>query len=442
LPRPQTQYAKCGDLNIAYQVFGEGPLDLLYAQGWVTNVEYAWESPDYARFLTKLGRFARVIFFDKRGVGMSDRDVGVATLEQRSEDINAVLDAVGSEKAALLGVSEGGAICSVFAATYPERVSHLINYGSRPKYVWSPDYPYGLEPDELEAGLTSTIENWGGPFPLTTGAPSVVNDPAASEWWAAYLRFSASPRAAEKITRMNHEIDYRNILSAIRVPTLILHREGDLWCPVDHARYIAENIPDAELCILPGDDHLPWYGDQDGLISEIKEFVTGEIATSSVSRALLTLVFLDIVASTDQLAAMGDERWRSVLEQLDVAVNRRVEGFSGQRVKHTGDGYLLSFAGPTSAVECSQAINYDVERLGLQSKTGVHTGEIERRGDDLSGVAVHIAARIMSAAEPKMIATSQTVKDLTIGSGLGFKPLGSHELKGIPGDWQLYSVGD
>ena len=216
MPRPQTQYAKCGDLNIAYQVFGEGPLDLLYAQGWVTNVEYAWESPDYARFLTKISRFARVIFFDKRGVGLSDRDVGVATLEQRSEDINAVLDAVGSEKAALLGVSEGGAICAVFAATYPERVSHLINYGGRPKYVWAPDYPHGSKPDELEAGLTRTIENWGGPFPLTTGAQSVANDPAASEWWASYLRFSASPRAAEKITRMNYEIDYRNILSAIR----------------------------------------------------------------------------------------------------------------------------------------------------------------------------------------------------------------------------------
>jgi len=440
LPRPQTQYAKCGDLNIAYQVFGEGPLDLLYAQGWVTNVEYAWESPDYARFLTKLSRFARVIFFDKRGTGMSDRDVGVATLEQRSEDINAVLDTVGSEKAALLGVSEGGAICSVFAATYPERVSQLINYGSRPKYVWSPDYPYGLKPHEIEAEMTSFIENWGGPFPLTTGAPSVANDPAASEWWAAYLRFSASPRAAEQVTRMNYEIDYRNILSAIRVPTLILHREGDLWVPVEHARYIAENIPDAELRILPGDDHLPWYGDQDRLISEIKEFMTGEIVAPSVSRALLTLVFLDIVASTDQLAAMGDERWRSVLEQLDVSVNRRVAGFGGQRVKHTGDGYLLSFSGPTSAIECAQAVNYDLERLGLQSKTGVHTGECERRGDDLSGMAVHIAARIMSAAEPKMIATSQTVKDLAVGSELKFKPLGGRELKGVPGEWHLYAV--
>ncbi|NKB51767.1 MAG: alpha/beta fold hydrolase [Rhizobiaceae bacterium] len=438
--RPKTQYAKCGDLNIAYQVLGDGPVDLLYAQGWLTNIEYAWESPDYARYLTKLSRFSRVIFFDKRGTGMSDRDVGVATLEERSEDIHAVLDAVGSTKAALFGVSEGGAICSVFAATYPERVSHLILNGSRPRYKWAPDFPNGMSPDEIKSELRKLVNNWGEPFPLTTGAPSVADDPAAAEWFAAYLRFAASPRAAEQITRMNYDIDYRDVLPAIHVPTLVVHREGDQWCPVEHAHYLAEKIPSAELRIIPGEDHLAWYGDQDRLVAEIKEFLTGEVAVASVERALLTVAFIDIVDSTDRLAIMGDERWKGLLEQLDFDVDRRIGSFGGQRVKHTGDGYLLSFSGPTSAIECVKAISADIERHGLSCKTGIHTGECERRGDDLSGMAVHIAARLMDRAEPGSIASSQTVKDLVIGSGLDFAPLGACKLKGVPGDWQLYSV--
>ena len=438
--RPKTQYTKAGDVHIAYQVFGDGPIDLLYAQGWMTNVEYAWESPDYARYLTKLGRFARVIFFDKRGVGLSDRDVGVATLEQRSQDIHAVLDAVNSHKTVLFGASEGGAIYSVFAATYPERVSHLVLFGSRPKYLWSPDYPYGLKSDEVETEIANLIKNWGEPFPLDTGAPSVADDPSACEWFASYLRYSASPRTAEKLTRMNYEIDYRDVLPAIHVPTLVLHREGDLWCPVEHAHYISEHIPDAQLRVIPGKDHLQWYGDQDRLIAEIKEFVTGEAVVQSVERALLTVVFLDIVNSTDQLASMGDERWRGLLEQLDFSVERRVAAFGGKRVKHTGDGYLLSFTGPTSAIECAQAIVMDINRLGLECKTGVHTGECERRGNDLSGMAVHIAARIMSEANPQKIVSSQTVKDLVIGSSLKFEPIGTRDLRGVPGSWPLYSV--
>ena len=438
--RPRTQYAKCGDLHIAYQVFGDGPIDLLYAQGWLTNIEYAWESPDYARFLTKLGRFARVIFFDKRGTGMSDRDVGVATLEERTEDINAIFDAVGSEKAALLGMSEGGAICSLFAATYPQRVSHLILYGSRPRYAWAPDYPMGTTGEEIENTISELIANWGGAFELTTGAPSVADDPAAAEWFAAYFRYAASPRAAEQITRMNYMIDYRGILPAIRVPTLVLHREGDQWCPVECAHYLAEHIVGAEIRVLPGQDHLVWYGDQDGIVNAVKEFVTGETAPTAIRRTLLTVAFIDIVNSTDQLAAMGDERWRSVLEQLDVTVERRVGGFGGQRVKHTGDGYLLSFAGPTSAIECAQEIRRDTERLGLQCKTGIHTGECERRGNDLSGLAVHIAARIMGVADAEMIVTSQTVKDLVVGSSVDFRSLGKRDLRGVPGQWELHAV--
>ena len=442
MPRPKTHYAKCGDLNIAYQVFGDGPFDLLFAQGWLTNVEYAWESPDYARFLTKLGRMARVIFFDKRGTGMSDRDVGVATLEQRSEDINAVLDAVGSEKAVLFGVSEGGAMCSVFAATYPERVSHLILNGSRPKYVWTEDYPYGVKPEEVEPQIASFLENWGEPFALKDGAPSVADDPAVADWFASYLRFSASPRAAEQITRMNYQIDYRDILPIIQAPALVIHREHDLWCPIENARFIADNIPNAELRVIPGNDHIVWYGDQDRLIAEIKEFVVGETSGASVDRALKTILFLDIVGSTDHLSTMGDERWKSILEQLDLNVGRRVSAFGGRRIKHTGDGYLLSFSGPTRAIEFAKTIGEDIDRLGLQCQIGIHTGECEMRGEDLSGLAVHIAARIMSEAAPQAIAASQTVKDLVVGSGLEFTSLGSRELKGVPGEWPLYQVAN
>ena len=314
----------------------KGPVDLLYAQGWLSNVEYAWESPDYARFLTKLSRFARVIFFDKRGTGMSDREVGAPTLEQRSQDINAVLDAVESERAAVLGVSEGGAIASVFAASFPERVSHLIVFGSRPRYTWAPDYPFGLQEDDVEAAVAYFVENFGEPFSLETGAPSMAGDAAAADWFSTYLRFSASPRVAEKITRMNYDIDYRDVLPAIRVPTLVLHREGDRWCEIEHAQYLAQHVAGAELRVLPGEDHIPWYGDQDRLVAEIEEFVTGERVAVSVDRALLTVVFMDIVESTDRLAEMGDERWRAVLEQWDVAVRRRVGAFGGQRVKHTG----------------------------------------------------------------------------------------------------------
>lgn len=440
MQRPKTRYANCGDLHIAYQVIGEGPVDLLYAQGWLSNVEYAWESPDYARFLNKLGRFARVIFFDKRGTGMSDREVGTPTLEQRSQDINAVLDAVESERAAVFGVSEGGAIASVFAASFPERVSHLIIYGSRPRYSWASDYPYGLRKEEIEDEIATFVKNFGEPFPLESGAPSMAGNAAAADWYAAYIRFSASPRVAEKITRMNYEHDYRDVLPTIHVPTLVLHREGDQWCDIVHAKYLAQHVAGAELRVIPGEDHLPWYGDQDKFIAEIEEFVTGESVAVSIDRALLTVVFMDIVESTDRLAEMGDERWRAVLEQWDVAVGRRVDAFGGQCVKHTGDGYLLSFPGPTSAIECAQAVRRDAERLGLVCKTGVHTGECERRGEDLSGMAVHIAARIMSEADAGVIACSRTVRDLAVGSELDFAPLGERSLKGVPGEWALFTV--
>ena len=438
--KPKTQYVKCDDLYIAYQVFGDGPVDLVYAQGWLTNVEYAWESPDYARFLRKLARFSRVIFFDKRGCGMSDRIVGTPTLEERSRDIVAVMDAVGSRRAAFLGMSEGGAICSMFAATYPERISHLILYGSRPTYINSDTWEYGTTPEEAEASVSNLIDNWGEPFPLVTGAPSAAGDPATAEWFAAYLRYSASPSAAAAITRMNHEIDYRDILPSIHVPTLVYHRQDDMWCPRECAEYLAEHIDNAQLCINPGADHIAWYGDQESLVREVEQFIMGEVVDAKPERLLLTMVFMDIVNSTGQLATYGDERWMSILEQLDVVVDRRVEAYGGERIKHTGDGYLFAFRGPSSASDYARVIRTDAENLGLQTRIGIHTGECERFASDLGGIAVHIAARIMSESEPQKIMVSQTVKDLMVGSEVSFSPAGTRQLRGVPGDWPLYFI--
>ena len=440
--RPRTQYAKADDLHIAYQVFGDGPFDLLWAQGWATHIEYAWESPDYARFLTKLSRFARVIFFDKRGVGMSDRDVGYPTLEERSRDINAVLDAAGSKKVAIFGASEGGAISSVFAATFPDRVSHLILNGSRACYQWHPDYPLGLKADQLRAEIEkfSDMSLAASEETSVDGAPSIADDPAAIEWLDTYFRYAASPRALSKLAAMNYSIDYRGVLSSIQVPTLVLHREGDRWCDVAHARYIAAHIPSSDLRILPGDDHIVWYGDQDAVIGEIRSFLTGDAVSRKGDRALKTVAFIDLVGSTEHLARMGDERWKSILEQLDHSVERRLRAFGGRKIKHTGDGYLLSFPGPTSAIECVTALRADAARLGLKSRTGVHTGECEVRGQDLSGLAVNVAARIMDQAEPDQILTSQTVKDLSLGADLEFDSLSARPLRGVPGEWPLFAL--
>ena len=438
MARPQTQYASAGDISIAYQVVGDGPIDLVYAQGWLTNIEYAWESPHYADFLTKLGRFSRLIFFDKRGTGLSERDVGFPTLEQRTEDIAAVLDAVDSDNAALFGVSEGGNMSALFAATYPERTRALVLSGTTARGSWAPDYPWRSKPEETEQLITYMRRNWGKPFELDEAAPSMADNEAAREWWGAYIRNSASPKAAELITRLNSQIDIREILPTIRSPTLVINREHDAWGPSDEARYIADLIPNATLKIVPGVDHLPWYGDQDRMVGEIKEFLTGQRDISPSERVLLTVLMTDIVGSTERAAALGDSRWRSLLDRHDAIVRRRVSDFGGQTINTTGDGFITAFTGPTRSIQCAEAIRVDLARLDLQIRVGVHTGECERRGSDLGGLAVHIAARILEHAPPGEILVSGTVKDLTVGSGLEMKPVGTQSLKGVPGHWPLY----
>jgi pimeloyl-ACP methyl ester carboxylesterase len=438
MAKPQTQYANVGDLSIAYQVIGDGPIDLLYAQGWLTNIEYAWESPHYADFLTKLSRFSRLIFFDKRGTGLSERDVGAPTLEQRTEDITAVLDAVKSETAALFGVSEGGNMSAMFAATYPDRTHGLVLSGSSARGSWSPDYPWRAKPEAIEQLIDYMRQNWGKPFDLDEAAPSMAEDEAAKEWWGAYIRSAASPKTAALITRLNSQMDVRAILPTINCPTLIINRERDAWGVTDEARYIASLIPNSTLKIVPGADHLPWYGDQDLLVGEIEEFLTGQRIGAASERVLLTVLMTDIVGSTERAVKLGDCKWRSLLDQHDEIVRRRVSAFGGQTINTTGDGFTTAFTGPTRAIQCAEAIRAELARLDIKIRAGVHTGECERRGSDLGGLAVHIAARILEHAPPGEILASGTVKDLTVGSSLQMKPAGTQSLKGVPGDWPLY----
>jgi len=425
-------------------VVGTGSVDLVYVPGWVSNVELAWEEPSYARFLSRLSTFARVILFDKRGTGLSDRvpEQGLPTLEQRMDDVRAVLDAVGSERAALLGVSEGGAMCALFAATYPSRTVALVMYGSYARRRRAPDYPWGLSDEDLASTLAEIEDGWGGPVGGAARAPSAADDERFMRSWASYLVQSASPQAALTLARMNSRIDVRPILPAIRIPTLIIHREGDRIVHPEEARYLAEHIPEARLVLLPGPDHLPWVGDQDAVLDEIEEELTGLRRGPVPDRVLATVLFTDIVESTKRAAALGDARWKALLHSHDDYVRTELARFRGVEVKTTGDGFLATFDGPARAVGCAEAIVEVVRRLGIEIRAGCHTGEIEQVPGDIAGLAVHIGARIAALAGAGEVLVSSTVKDLVVGSGLSFQDRGSHELKGVPGEWRIYAVTD
>ena len=437
---PRTKYTKCGNVWIAYQVVGDGPIDLVYAQGWLSHLEYAWESPDYARFFRRIAGFSRLIRFDRRGMGLSDRDVGPSTLEERVDDIRAVMDATGSERAALLGVSEGGYMSAMFAATHPERTAALILCGCYARQSWAPDYPWGRTPENRDAWNDMMEDQWGGPFDLDLAAPTMAEDEVARSWFGAYLRYSASPGAARALNNLSFEVDIRSIMPNVRVPTLVLHRAGDRWHSVHEAEYLADNIPDAKLVVLPGDDHMPWWGDQERLVGEIQEFLTGTRNSLPTERVLLTVLVTDIVGSTEKVAAIGDLKWKDVLQAHDGIVHREVRNFGGQEIKSTGDGFVLAFTGPTRAIQCARAIVQELSRLGVATRAGLHTGECERRENDLSGLAVHIASRICDSAPPNTILVSSTVKDLVVGSGISFTGQGAYSLKGVPGEWSLYAV--
>jgi pimeloyl-ACP methyl ester carboxylesterase len=437
---PETRYTRSGDTNIAYQVVGTGPRDLILVPGWVSNIEVFWEEPAVARFLGRLASFSRLILFDKRGTGLSDRLGELPTLETRMDDVRAVMDAVGSERAALCGYSEGGVMCALFAATYPARTSGLIMIGSYARLKPAPDYAWGRSPEATDSFIESIQRDWGGPVGLDIRAPSLAHDERVRQWWARFLRMSASPGAAAALSRMNYEIDIRHILPAIRVPTLILHATGDLTTHVGASRYMAERIPEARLVELPSTDHLPWASDAEAILDEIEEFLTGERHMREPDRILATILFTDIVGSTDRAAAMGDRRWRDLLQGFYGRVREEFRQYRGIEVGTAGDGVLARFDGPARAIRCAQNVAHAVRVLGIDVRTGLHTGECELIGNDVGGIAVHTAARVATLAQPGEVLVSHTVKDLVAGSGIRFQGRGTHTLKGIPGEWTLFAA--
>jgi class 3 adenylate cyclase/pimeloyl-ACP methyl ester carboxylesterase len=439
---PTTHYAKSGDVHIAYQVVGEGPVDLVLIHGWISHLEYQWEDPALARFLNRLASFSRLIVFDKRGTGLSDRvaESALPTLEQRMDDIRAVMDAAGSHRAVIFGISEGGPLSTLFAATYPARTAALIMYGAYAKWIRADDYPWAPTREEHEAAFTAYERHWGTPIGLNILAPSAANDGRVRQWWAHHMRVSASPGAGVTLYRMNVEVDIRAILPTIRVPTLILHRSGDRLQPCQGARYMAGQIPAAKFVELPGDDHIPWIGNADPLLAEIQEFLTGEPPVLEADRVLATVLFIDIVQSTQRATAIGDSRWRDLVDNYQQQVGKEVTRLGGRVVNTAGDGVFATFDGPARAIKCARAIRDVVGTLGLAIRCGIHTGECVIEGNDVAGIAVHIGARVAARADPGEILLSSTVKDLIAGSRVECSDRGSHVLKGVPGRWRLFAV--
>src|SRR5919202_1650964 len=439
---PETRYAKSGDLHVAYQVVGDGPFDLLHIPGFVSNVEGMGDEPLLARFLERLASFSRLILFDKRGTGLSDRvsNDRLPTLEERMDDLRAVLDAAGSEQAALLSHSEGGNLAVLYAATHPERTRALVTTGMFAARVWSPDYPWAPTPEERERAIEAVEREWGTPEPLVDLVPSRAHDRAFMERFAAYSRRSASPGAAAALMRMNTYIDVRGVLPTIRVPTLVIHPTDDRDASVDEGRWIAAQIPGARFLELPGEDHLPWVGDQDRLLDEVEEFLTGTRAVREPDRVLATVLFTDLVGSTRRAAELGDRRWRELLEAHEAAVRSELARYGGREVDTAGDGFLATFDGPDRAIRAAHAIQESVGRLGIELRAGLHTGECELANGKVRGIAVHTGARVAALACPGEVLVSSTVRDLVAGSGIAFEERGEHELKGGPGTWRLYAV--
>jgi DNA-binding winged helix-turn-helix (wHTH) protein/pimeloyl-ACP methyl ester carboxylesterase len=439
---PETMYARSGDVNIAYQVIGDAPLDLVFVMGWVSHLEYFWREPSFARFLLRLASFARLILFDKRGTGLSDRVPinELPTLEQRMDDVRAVMDAVGSERAALCGVSEGGPMCSLFAATYPEKTLALVMIGTYAKRIRDDDYPWAPTPEHRQEFFEEMSEQWGGPVGLEERAPSVANDPQFRQWWATYLRMGASPGAALALTQMNAEIDVRHVLPSIRVPTLVIHRSEDQCLKVEEGRYVAGKIPGAKYVELPGRDHLPFVGDQDAILDEVEEFLTGVRHTLEPDRVLATVLFTQIVDSQEHAQRLGEMRWEALLDKLRAHVRKEIEWFRGRDIDMVGDRPLAIFDGPARAIRCASAIRQYAARLGVQMRIGLHTGECDMVDGKVGGIAAEIGVQVANQAAPDEVLVSSTVKDLVAGSGIQFAERGVHQLTGVPGEWRLFAV--
>jgi pimeloyl-ACP methyl ester carboxylesterase len=436
-----THYAQSMDgTNIAYQVHGEGSPDLVFVPGFVSHVELVWEEPAIARFLRRLASFSRLIFFDKRGQGLSDRLGRPPTLEESMDDLRAVMDAADCERAAIFGVSEGGPMSMLFAATYPERVSSLILYGTFARMVKAPDFPQGVAAERLDSWAEMVREQWGGAVGVDLWAPSEEGNPEFERWWARLLRQGTSPAGATELMNLYKEIDVRPALPAISAPTLVLHNAGDRLVPARQARYLAEKIPAARYVELDGPDHLPMVGNYGGLLDEVEEFLVGSRRAHEADRALATVLFTDIVGSTETAARLGDSRWRDLLERHDAAVRRELSVYRGREVKTMGDGFLATFDGPARAIRCACAIRDELRQTGIEVRAGIHTGEVDLIGTDVSGMAVNIGARVGALGGAGEVLVSSTVRELVVGSGIDFDDRGTHELKGAPGEWRLFAV--
>jgi class 3 adenylate cyclase len=449
--QPETQYAKSGDVAIAYQVVGTGPFDLVLVPGFVSNLEFAWVEPSLVRFYERLASFCRLIVFDKRGTGLSDRVADVPTLETRMDDVRAVMDAADSERAALIGYSEGASMAVLFATTYPERTPALIMYGSMLAWDWLAEGQFPRRHRSPAVAVKDVERRWGTSEYcdelLGNDAPSKLPDERFRRWYATRLRLSASPAAAASLIRMAIATDARPLLESVRVPTLILHRVGDRNVNVRNARYAEEQIEGARLIELRGDDHLPWVGDSEAIVREIQTFLTGIWHAGGweppePDRVLATVLFSDIVGSSEKAASLGDRGWRELLERHHELVRRELVRFRGKEVDTAGDGFFASFDGPARAIRCGCAIAEAMPELGLDVRVGLHTGECELVEGKVAGIAVHTGARVASQAQPGEVLVSSTVKDLVAGSGLAFQDRGEYELKGIPGAWRLYAVTD
>jgi class 3 adenylate cyclase/pimeloyl-ACP methyl ester carboxylesterase len=437
---PETRYAHSGELHIAYQVVGDGPVDLVYVPSWISQVEVYWEEPLVARYFQRLASFSRLILFDRRGTGLSDPVARPPTLEEQMDDVVAVMDAAGSEQAAVFALLEGGAMAALFAATHPERTSALILYEAQPRMSWAPDYDWAFRQEEREAYIRDGgLESWGTGERFEALSPSSADNQRLVNWFGRLERLSASPGWAGQLMLANGQVDVRAVLPSIRVPTLVMHRSGDRFIDIRHSRYTAAHVPGAKFVELPGSDAL--FGDDSLELDEIEEFLTGARKAPDPERILATVMFSDIVDSTARAAEIGDRRWRELLESMEGSVLRELDRFRGRAVKTMGDGFLATFDGPARGIRCATAIR-DTARsqFGLELRSGLHTGEVEVMGDDVGGIAVHIGARVGDLAKGGEVLVSGTVKDLVVGSGIEFEDRGERELRGVPGAWRVWAV--
>jgi class 3 adenylate cyclase len=439
---PETKYARRADVNVAYQVLGGGDIDLVLVSEWFGHLEARWDIPSVDRFLRRLSSFSRLIAFDKYGIGLSDPAPpgSLPPLEEWMDDVRAVMDAAGSERATILGAGDGGTMAAMFAATYPDRTTSLVLGNTAARLSWAPDYPMGIQPEQQAFLIQLVEQTWGTAELVTATNPSLAQDLSGQPEVARTLRLAASPATAAAVIRMLLQLDIRPILPAIRVPTLVMHRRDNQVLTIENGRYLAEHIAGSRFVELPGADYLLGIGDVDSVVDEVQEFLTGVRGSVEADRVLATVLFTDIVGSTERAAELGDQRWSRVLEAHDHLAERQLGRYAGTLVKSTGDGLLATFDGPARAIRCALALRDGLRGLGIEIRSGLHTGEIDRRGPDIGGLAVHIAARVQAAAGAAEILATRTVKDLVAGSEISFVDRGPYRLRGVPDEWQLFAV--